>query len=104
MREASKQSQKRFITAFDGYLEAVVQQAIDRDGHRVRDIKSYFDVRRGTISATPAFAMIEMPLDIPDEVMSHPAIQEMVLAAIDMTAIANVSDIHDQIASYTRLT
>jgi hypothetical protein len=81
-----------------------VQQAIDRSGHRIRDIKSYFDVRRGTIAAKAGFALLEQALDIPDEVMSHPAIQEMVLASVDMISIANVSDIHDRITSYTRLT
>jgi len=89
IQSASKQSQKRFLTEFDVYLEAVVQQAIDRSGHRIRDIKSYFDVRRGTIAAKAGFALLEQALDIPDEVMSHPAIQEMVFASVDMISIAN---------------
>ncbi|KAF8557453.1 hypothetical protein OG21DRAFT_315398 [Imleria badia] len=41
IQDASKQSQKRFILTFDEYLEGVVQQAIDRSGHHIRDIKSY---------------------------------------------------------------
>jgi hypothetical protein len=92
-RNASAQSQKRFIKTFDKYLEAVVQQAIDRNGHRIRDIKSYIDVRRDTIGAKPSFALLELALDIPDEVISHPAIQEMSLASIDMLCIGNVSNI-----------
>ena len=50
------------------------------------------------------FAMMELAFDIPDEVMSHPVIQEMVLGSADMIVIANVSDIHDQISSHTSLT
>ena len=72
-----------------------MEQAIDRSGHRIRDIKSYFEVRRGSIAAKAAFAMMEQALDIPDEVMSHPVIQEMVLASADMIVIANVSDTRD---------
>ncbi|KAF8452301.1 hypothetical protein L210DRAFT_3384514, partial [Boletus edulis BED1] len=40
-QNASEQSEKRFIKTFEEYLEAVVQQAVDRNGHRIRDIKSY---------------------------------------------------------------
>lgn len=40
----SKQSQKRFVADFDEYLEGVVQQAIDKSGDHIRDIKSYFDI------------------------------------------------------------
>ncbi|KAF8122312.1 terpenoid synthase [Boletus edulis] len=89
IRNASEQSQRRFIAGFDEYLEAVVQQAIDRSGSHIRDIQSYIDIRRDTIGAKPAFALIELGLEIPDEVMSHPAIQEMVVAAIDMICISN---------------
>ena len=70
-----------------------MQQAIDRSGHRIRDIKSFFDVRRETIGAKPAFALLELALDIPDDVMSHPAIEEMALASVDMIIIGNVSNI-----------
>ena len=70
-----------------------MQQAIDRSGDRIRDIKSYFDVRRWSIGAKPAFALLELALDMPDEVMSHPAIQEMVLTTIDMIILGNVRHI-----------
>ncbi|KAN0078464.1 Isoprenoid synthase domain containing protein [Tylopilus felleus] len=89
IQNASTQSQKRFIKTFEEYLEAVVQQAIDRNKHRIRDIKSYIDVRRDTIGAKPSFALLELALDIPDEVIAHPAIQEMSFASIDMLCIGN---------------
>jgi hypothetical protein len=88
---ASDQSQKRFIATFDEYLEGVVQQAIDRSGHHIRDIQSYFEVRRKSIGATSAFALLELGLDIPDEVISHPTIQDMEMASIDMIFLNNVS-------------
>jgi hypothetical protein len=67
-----------------------VQQAIDRSGHHIRDIQHYIDVRRKTIGARPAFALLELGLNIPDEVISHPTIEDMVVAATDMIVLANV--------------
>ena len=78
-----------------------MQQAIDRNRHVIRDIKSYIEVRRDTVGAKPSFALLELALDIPDDVISHPAIQEMSLASIDMLCIGNVSHIRGQMASHT---
>ncbi|KAF8442338.1 hypothetical protein L210DRAFT_3742597 [Boletus edulis BED1] len=90
IRNTSKRSQKKFITTFDEYLEAVLQQAIDRSEDRICDIKSYIDIQRDTLAVKPAFALSEMGLDIPDEIMSHPAIQEMAMASVDMVGIDNI--------------
>ena len=78
----------------DEYLEGVVQESIDKKDRRILDIKSYIDARRRTSGVKPSFSIFELGLDIPDEVMSHPAIQEMVLAAVDLVALCNVGDIH----------
>ncbi|KAG1886767.1 terpenoid synthase [Suillus subluteus] len=93
---ASGQSQKRFIARFDEYLDGVVQQAIDRSGHHIHDIQSYFDVRRKTIGAWPSFALLELGLDIPDEVILHPTFEDMAVASADMIALTN------DIISYNR--
>jgi len=89
---ASAQSQKRLIAAFGEYLESIVQEVIDRSERRIRDIQSYIDLRRGTVGAKCAFALIELGLNIPDEVVSHPAIQVMETATNDMISASNVSD------------
>ena len=81
----------------DEYLESVVQESIDKKDRRILDIKSYIDARRRTSGVKPSFSIIELGLDIPDEVMEHPAIQEMVLAAVDTVAFSNVSNIHENI-------
>ena len=81
----------------DEYLEGVVRESIDKKDHCILDIKSYIDARRPTCGMKPAFTIIELGLDIPDEVMAHPAIQEMMLATVDITALFNVSDVHDKI-------
>lgn len=97
-RNASEGSQRRFITAFDECFGALVEEAIDRNlnKHRIRDVESYVDARRKTVGARPSFALLELALDIPDEVMSHAMIQEMSSASIDMIYIANVSNDRDQ--------
>ncbi|KAG1815061.1 terpenoid synthase [Suillus subaureus] len=94
IRDASAQSQKRFIVTFNLYLEGLVQQAIDRNEHRIRDIQSYIDVRRDTVAMKPVFALLELGLDIPDQVISHSTIETMAIACMDMIFIDN------DIASY----
>ncbi|KAI9568005.1 hypothetical protein HD554DRAFT_806579 [Boletus coccyginus] len=81
IRNASKQFQKRFLATFEESLKA---EGINRNRDRIRDIQSYIDVER---EVEPAFALLELTLDIPDEVISHPKIQEMLLASIDMVNI-----------------
>ena len=81
----------------DEYLEGVVQESITKKDHRILDIKSCINTRRRNCGARSTFFAIELGLDIPDEVMAHPAIQEMILAAVDMTAFSNVSDIHEKV-------
>ncbi|KAI0784430.1 terpenoid synthase [Abortiporus biennis] len=81
--------QKRFIDAFQLYTDSVVQQAVDRNAHHIRDIKSYFEVRRDTIGAKPSFAIIEVNLNLPNKVMDHPVIKELTNLCIDMICIGN---------------
>jgi len=68
-----------------------MQQTIDRREGRIRDINSYLDMRRNTSAVRPSFVLIEIGLDIPDEVMSHPAIEVMFSTSADMVIINNVS-------------
>jgi hypothetical protein len=76
----------------DEYLEGVVQESIDKTDRCILDVKSYIDARCCTVGAKPSFSLLQLGLDIPDEVMAHPAIQEMILAAVDMITFWNVSD------------
>ncbi|KAG2033028.1 terpenoid synthase [Suillus americanus] len=86
---ASGQLQKRFIAIFDEYLEAIMQQAIDRSGHHIRDIQSFFDLRRISYGAKPMFVLLELGLNIPDEVISHPTIEDVVVVTLDMITLGN---------------
>jgi hypothetical protein len=86
---ASSQLQKRFIAIFDKYLEGILQQAIDRSGHHIRDTQSYFDLRRKSVGANPALILLELDLDIPDEVISHPTLEDMAVVSLNMIILAN---------------
>ncbi|KAG2136963.1 terpenoid synthase [Suillus bovinus] len=86
---ASGQTQKHLIAALDECLEGIMQQAIDRNKHHIRDIQSHIDVRCRSVGAQPMFALLELGLDIPDEVISHPTIKDIVVASTEMIALAN---------------
>ncbi|KAF8912642.1 terpenoid synthase [Mucidula mucida] len=89
IRTATPAAQKRFVDMFQSYTDAVVQQAADRDVHRIRDIEGYFEIRRETIGVKPSFIMAGLHLSLPDMVMDDPVIKELTILAIDMVYIAN---------------
>ncbi|OIW25415.1 terpenoid synthase [Coniochaeta ligniaria NRRL 30616] len=82
---------KRFAASFDDYLNSVVTQAADRDTKRVRNIRSYLEVRRLTIGALPSYAIMEAGMDIPDAVMNLPVVMELTNVVTEMLCIGNVS-------------
>src|SRR5262245_36019531 len=89
IKTATEPCQRRFIKYFERYTDAVVQQSSDRNCGHVRDIKSYFSLRRETIGTLPSFALIELHFNIPDRVMEHPTIQRLTDLCTDMISIGN---------------
>ena len=49
------------------------------------------EVRRGTIGALPVFALLGMGLNLPEEAVLHPVIEELSTLAADMISFSNVS-------------
>ncbi|KAI9457947.1 terpenoid synthase [Lactarius psammicola] len=94
IQTASPQSQKRFIKGYDAFSQAVVKQAANRGRKYIVTVQEYFEVRRDTIGSRPAFALIELDLNLPDEAVEHPVIEEMIVLATDMIVLSN------DIASY----
>ena len=70
-------------------MDAVVQQADDRNSNRIRDVKTYFEVRRDTIGAKPSFAICEIHMSIPDEIITHPTVVKLSNLCIDALIIGN---------------
>jgi hypothetical protein len=56
----------------------------------VRDIQSYFEVRRETIGTRPSFAMLQLDMDIPDDIMENPILSELEVCTTDMILLGNV--------------
>lgn len=89
VRTATPESQKRFVDTFQQYMDSVVQQADDRNSHRIRDVKSYFEVRRDTIGAKPSFAINELHMRLPHEIITHPVVAKLTTLCIDALIIGN---------------
>ena len=88
-KPATKTAQRRFIHTFSLYLEAVGQQAVERDCFQLRTVENYFEIRRNTIGTRPSFVVLEFKMDILDDVMAHPSIVTLTDASTDMIAICN---------------
>ena len=86
---ATSLCQHRFINTLQIYLDGVVQQAADRSVNHVRDIDSYFALRRASSGIRPALAICELYLNIPNSVMAHPVIEKLTELAVDMIFIDN---------------
>ena len=71
------------------YMDAVVQQAADRSTNHIRDIGSYFAVRRETAGIKPTFAICELYLNIPDSVIDHPVMVKLTELSTDMMLMDN---------------
>ncbi|KAL4264339.1 Terpene synthase [Pleurotus pulmonarius] len=86
---ATPTAQARFINSFGAYLDAVVQQAEDRAQGHVRNTENYFQLRRETIGAKPSFAIGELYMNIPQEIIDHPVISKLAELCVDMIIIGN---------------
>lgn len=67
----------------------MIQEAEDRAKGHIRNLEDYFEVRRGTVGVEPSFAVGELYLNIPQEVIDHPVIAKLKEIAIDLITIAN---------------
>jgi len=68
----------------------VIDEASDRERGHVRGIADFLELRRLTAGAYASFFSVELGLDIPDEVMAHPALESLLSLAADSTVLTNV--------------
>ncbi|KAG6895365.1 hypothetical protein C0992_001627, partial [Termitomyces sp. T32_za158] len=87
---ASIGARRRFIEALDKFTAAVAGQAQDRAQNYIRNIDEYFLIRRDTLGAGPAFAVLEFGLNLPDEVFEDPVIRTLTNVCIDLIILGNV--------------
>ncbi|KJA22846.1 hypothetical protein HYPSUDRAFT_138654, partial [Hypholoma sublateritium FD-334 SS-4] len=86
---ATEPSQDQFIRTIKMFLDAIVQQAFDRSKNRIRDIDSYFAIRRDTVGTRPALTVCGLYMNIPDSVISHPVIAKLTELCTDMIIMDN---------------
>ncbi|KAF8872593.1 isoprenoid synthase domain-containing protein, partial [Infundibulicybe gibba] len=89
IKTATPTFQQWFKDIFKIYMNGVVQEVEDRAHDHIRDIESYFTLRRDTSGILPGFAMCAIHMDLPDYVLAHPTIQKLTLTCIDLLIIGN---------------
>jgi hypothetical protein len=87
---ASESAQRRFIASFGHFVYGIVDEVSDRTRGHVRGIEDYFKLRRLTAATYSAFFPMELGLDIPDDVMAHPALATLVSLTADTIMLTNV--------------
>jgi hypothetical protein len=71
----------------------VIEEASDRARGSIRRIKDYLRLTRLTAGPYPCFFPIEMDLDIPDEVMTHPSMESIRSLVAESLVLGNVSNV-----------
>jgi hypothetical protein len=79
-----------------------VQEAEDHTRKHIRTIDEYMEMRRDSIGMKTVFAILEIGLNLPDEVVRHPVINELSTLALELVLLDNVS--RDATAHMARLT
>jgi hypothetical protein len=93
VQTSSVTAQERFVTSFAEYAYAVIEEASDRAKGSIRGIKDYLRLTRLTAGPYPCFFPIEMDLEIPDEVMTHPSMERIRSLAAESLVLGNVSNV-----------
>ena len=87
-------SKVQLLRAFTDYINSVLEEAADRDNDSIRDIEGYFHTRRDNVGARMSYMIPILALDIPDELLYHPAVTELERCVADMLIVDNVSSKH----------
>ena len=68
-----------------------MQEAEDHTHKHIRTINEYMEMRRDSIGMKTVFAILEIGLNLPDEVVRHPVINELSTLALEIVSLDNVS-------------
>ncbi len=90
IKVSSPAAQTRFITSFSEYVYAVIDEASDRAKGNIRGTEDYLKLTRLTAGGYPAFVAVEAGLNIPNEVMAHPALESLCSLAAESLVLTNV--------------
>ena len=90
IKVASEPAQRRFIRTFTDYVYGVIDEASDRTSGRIRGIADYLWLRKLTAGAYVSLFPVELGLEIPDEVMEHPALESLRSWTVESSMLINV--------------
>jgi hypothetical protein len=105
IKTTSPGAQKRLLEFFATAMQSLAQEAKDRTHKYIRTIDEFFEIRGDTIGVKPLFTILELGLNLPDEAVCHPVINELSTLALEMIFLDNVSrgaTTHSEINSYCR--
>ncbi|KAK7690875.1 hypothetical protein QCA50_005977 [Cerrena zonata] len=91
LQTAGPRCTKRFVDTMELYVDAVIQQAADRDSNNIPDMQTYIALRRETSAVRPSIILAEFTagIDLPDGVAEHPLIRSMEDATNDWCSWTN---------------
>ncbi|KAI1127081.1 Presilphiperfolan-8-beta-ol synthase [Nemania abortiva] len=92
-KRASSELQQRYKKQHSLYFEQLIVQ-VRRTARRevlTTDVRTYMDIRRGTIGAYPGLALTEYAqgIKLPDHIFSHNSLQECVRVSADLIVLVN---------------
>jgi len=89
IKVSSPAAQERFIASFSEYVYAVIDEASDRAKGQIRSVDDYLKLTRLTAGGYPSFVAVEAGLNIPNEVMAHPTLQNLCALAAESLVLTN---------------
>jgi hypothetical protein len=84
-------AERHFIETMQLYIDGVVQQSEDRTHDQIQSINEYWMIRRHASVYFPAFTLIELELDFPEDVYHHPLFKTLRNWALHSICAGNVS-------------
>ena len=90
---ASPNYQRRLYQAGIACKDAIQEEAEYRSIGKAVSLEDYHSIRRGNSGMHICFTLFELALgiDLPDEVVEHPAFKEIFVIGIDLFGWSNVS-------------
>ncbi|EIW57365.1 terpenoid synthase [Trametes versicolor FP-101664 SS1] len=91
LEHCGPQTYRRFIKHCKDYIEAVAVEADLRERGEVLDLEAYQTLRRENSAVRFCFGLAgyALGIDLPDEVVEHPAFMAMHLSTVDMVCWSN---------------
>lgn len=102
-KDAPETCYKRLVRHLLEYIDAALQQVINRTSNIELNLNSYIELRRYASGVAPSFDLIKyaLNLDISDEVINDATVQKLSLCCHDLILLTNVNDQLDFLALLT---